>query len=166
MVKSLDGQDISPPTSPDALVGAISALIRAEHRHAAYVASSLALPLADTLALYHLANEPLSARALGDRLNLTSGSVTALIDRLVDNKIARRKPHPDDRRVVMVELTKHGHAQSWKVLQFFIGDVIAAAIELPADERATVTKFLVSLVEKIDADTERLGQVSVTRARP
>jgi DNA-binding MarR family transcriptional regulator len=156
MTKSLDSQDITA----DEVVGVISALIRSEHRHAAFVASTLDLPLADTLALYHLANEPLSAKALGEHLNLTSGSVTALIDRLVDRKIARRLRHPTDRRVVLVELTKTGHAQSWKVMQFFIGGVVALANELSPAERIAVNRFLRQLVEAIDTDTHRLKDES------
>jgi DNA-binding MarR family transcriptional regulator len=152
MGKSLDSQDISA----DLIIGAVSALIRAEHRHAAFVATTLGLPLADTLALYHLANEPLSAKALGERLNLTSGSITALIDRLVDRKIARRLPHPSDRRAVMVELTKTGHSQSWEVMQFFVGKVIALATELPPAERIIINRFLERLVEAVQTDTDRL----------
>jgi DNA-binding MarR family transcriptional regulator len=63
------------------VVGAVSQLIRSEHRHAAYLGLAMDLSPADTLALYHLANEPLLASALAERLGLTSGSVTALIDR-------------------------------------------------------------------------------------
>jgi DNA-binding MarR family transcriptional regulator len=159
MTKSLDSQDISP----DRLVGTISALIRSEHRHAAFVARTMDLPLTDTLALYHLANEPLSAKELGECLNLTSGSMTALVDRLVERKIARRLPHPTDRRIVLIELTKTGHAQSWKVMQHFVGRVVGLSVELPPTDRNAVANFLQQLVEVVDTDTERLMNDS---ARP
>src|SRR5262245_57584956 len=42
---------------------------------------------------------------LGVRLSLTSGSVTALIDRLERLGWAERTPHPDDRRKVLVRST-------------------------------------------------------------
>jgi MarR family transcriptional regulator, organic hydroperoxide resistance regulator len=114
------------------------------------------LPLADALALYHLADEPLSASVLGDRLGLTSGSVTALVDRLVGRKLARRRAHDSDRRVVLVEMTKTGHAQSWNSLQHFIGDVVQLCVELEPAERATVDRFLRRLIAIIDTDTEQL----------
>jgi DNA-binding MarR family transcriptional regulator len=152
MASSLDNQDISS----NVVVGAISALIRAEHQHAAFLSQAMDLPAADTLALYHLANEPLSASALGDRLGLTSGSVTALIDRLVHKDMARRTNHPTDRRVVLVELTEHAHGESWQLLQHFIGDVTRASEELSATERVIVTRFLTHLTTLIDADTKRL----------
>jgi DNA-binding MarR family transcriptional regulator len=139
-----------------AIVGAVSALIRAEHRHAAFVSQAMELPLADMLALYHLANEPLNASALGDRLGLTSGSITALVDRLVARKLARRINHPTDRRVVLIEMTKTGHSQSWKLLQNFIGGVIQLSESLPTNEQAVVAKFLHSLGALVNEDTDRI----------
>jgi DNA-binding MarR family transcriptional regulator len=152
MVKKLDGQG----TQPEMVVGSISALIRAEHRHAAHLARAMGLPLADALALYHLANEPLGASVLGDRLGLTSGSMTALVDRLAARKMVRRTPHPTDRRGVLIEMTKAGHAESWTALQHFVGDVVGLSMQLSPAERTTVETFLRSLVAIVDADTARL----------
>jgi DNA-binding MarR family transcriptional regulator len=152
MVKKLDSQDIPD----DLVVGAVSALIRSEHRHAAYLAHQMKLPLADALALYHLANEPLGASVLGQRLALTSGSVTALVDRLVERKLVRRTPHPTDRRSVLIEMTKTGHAQSWNELQHFVGDVVGLVMNLNPTERTTIDTFLRRLVAIVDNDTERL----------
>ncbi len=153
MVKSLDRQD-NPAND---VVGAVSALIRAEHQHAAHLARAMDLPAADTLALYHLANEPLNARELGTRLGLTSGSVTALVDRLIERKLARRSAHATDRRVVLIELTKSGHQQSWNVLQYFIGDVVSMCSQLKPAEQRTIEKFLRALTGAVDRDTERLA---------
>jgi DNA-binding MarR family transcriptional regulator len=151
MTKNLDSQAISP----DQVVGVVSALIRAEHRHAAYMARSLHLPAADSLALYHLANEPLSASALGERLGLTSGSVTALVDRLIRKGFVQRHAHETDRRVVLVEMTKQGHEAAWNVVQYFVRDTFALCGELSAVERKTIERFLQKLVTVIDADTDR-----------
>jgi DNA-binding MarR family transcriptional regulator len=138
------------------VVGAISALIRSEHRHAAYLGLSMGLNSADTLALYHLANEPLSASALGERLGLTSGSVTALVDRLTSRKLVKRSPSRTDRRMVFIELTKTGHAASWKQLKAFIVSVEQAAASLSAAEQRTVLDFLSTLAKLTDADTEQM----------
>ena len=50
---------------------------------------------------------------LGTLLSLTSGSVTALIDRLERLGWASRNRHPDDRRKIIVTLTK----QAWQIGQ-------------------------------------------------
>jgi DNA-binding MarR family transcriptional regulator len=157
MVKSLDRQDTSGnDVIGNDVVGAISALIRSEHQHAAHLARAMNLPAADTLALYHLANEPLNARELGARLGLTSGSVTALVDRLLERKLARRTAHATDRRVVLIELTKTGHQQSWNAMQHFIGDVVKLCADLKPAEQRTIERFLRALTEAVDTDTARM----------
>jgi DNA-binding MarR family transcriptional regulator len=156
MTRSLDGQD--KEISAQMVVGAISALIRSEHRHAAHLARTMELPAADMLALYHLANEPLSATVLGDRLGLTSGSVTALVDRLIARKLAKRRPHETDRRVVLIEMTKTGHTESWEQLQFFVRGTTHLCEQLKPSERRTVEHFLQSLVSLVDGDTDRMQQ--------
>jgi DNA-binding MarR family transcriptional regulator len=142
-------------TGTGEVVGAISALIRSEHRHAAYLGLAMGLSSADTLALFHLANEPLSASTLGERLGLTSGSVTALVDRLTERKMVKRRPSDSDRRMVYVEMTKAGHAASWKQLMHFVMSVEQAAASLSPGEQRTVAHFLATLTELIDADTDR-----------
>jgi DNA-binding MarR family transcriptional regulator len=144
-----------PANRAATVVGALSAVIRAEHRHAAYVGMALGLPAADTLALYHLANEPLTASQLGERLALTSGSVTALVDRLTARKFVKRTRSETDRRVVSIELTKGGHATSWKALGPFIMAIEEASAALSKTERATVEAFLTNLNAIIDTDTEQ-----------
>jgi DNA-binding MarR family transcriptional regulator len=138
------------------LVGLVSELIRAEHRHAAFLAQHQELPSADTLALYHLADRPLKSSELGDRLGLTAGSVTALVDRLIARNLVRRRPHERDRRVVLVEMTESGRAETWDALQHFIGDVIAMSQARPAKEGAVIANFLRELIDVVDRDTERL----------
>ena len=51
---------------------------------------------------------PLSAKALGAKVLLTSGSVTAAIDRLVTRGLVRREDDARDRRACIVHLTAAG----------------------------------------------------------
>jgi DNA-binding MarR family transcriptional regulator len=140
------------------LVGLTSALIRSEHRHAAFFAHRLNLPAADSLALFHLANEPLRSSELADRLGLTPGSVTSLVDRLIARNLARRIPHESDRRVVLVEMTEAGHAESWEALQHFITTVVRISARRSPEESTIIGKFLTELITAIDTDTERHKQ--------
>ncbi len=52
----------------------------------------------------------LSAGELADGLGLSSGAMTNRLDRLEEAGLVRRLPDPDDRRGVLVEPTKAGHA--------------------------------------------------------
>jgi DNA-binding MarR family transcriptional regulator len=155
----------SQTTSPDQLVGLTSALIRAEHRHAAFLARRMNLPAADTLALYHLANEPLKARELAERLGLSPGSVTALTDRLAARNLARRISHDSDRRVVLIELTPEGHSETWQILQYFIKNVIQISTERSPAERLAVGRFLEDLIRAIDNDTLRLQSAAASSSK-
>ena len=59
-------------------------------------------------ALYHLG--PLSLGELADKLLVTGGNVTYVMDRLEDQGLVYRSRNPDDRRVIQARLTAKGHA--------------------------------------------------------
>ena len=96
---------------------------------------------------------------LGERLGLTSGSVTALIDRLERLGWASRAPHPADRRKVLVVASPAalgiGLAE--------IGPMVVAIAELaagyPAKERKAIERFLAEAADAVDAivESRRVG---------
>jgi MarR family 2-MHQ and catechol resistance regulon transcriptional repressor len=57
-------------------------------------------------ALYHLG--PLSLGELADKLLVTGGNVTYVMDRLEDQGLVYRYRRPDDRRVIQARLTPEG----------------------------------------------------------
>ena len=63
------------------------------------------------------APEPLSPHELGERLLVTRGTVTGLLDTLQRQGLVRRIPHPGDRRMLLIELTETGRTvlrKSWR----------------------------------------------------
>ena len=63
--------------------------------------------------LYVLQNQgEMVQRQLSQWLHCTPRHVTTLIDTLADMDLVERKPHPTDRRAVLVALTEHGRAVS------------------------------------------------------
>lgn len=97
------------------------------------------------------AHGPLTPGELGTRLSLTSGSVTALIGRLEDLGWAKREPHPDDRRKVIVSLTKAAWQLGQDELVPYFDAVDGATGTLTAGERAVVMRFLEGLVGRVSA---------------
>ena len=67
----------------------------------------LTMPQFGTLeALYHLG--PLSLGELAEKLLVTGGNVTYVMDRLEDQGLVYRYRRPDDRRVIQARLTPEG----------------------------------------------------------
>ncbi|GLY67293.1 MarR family transcriptional regulator [Amycolatopsis taiwanensis] len=59
---------------------------------------------------------PLTPKDLVRHSGLAPASVTALIDRLERKGMVRRSPHPEDRRKVLIELTRPGDPGPWAYL--------------------------------------------------
>ena len=77
--------------------------------HRAARARRLAVPQVELTALEHLdALGGLTPGALGPRLGLTSGGVTALTGRLIDAGLVTRRRHPDDGRMRVLAVTPEG----------------------------------------------------------
>lgn len=102
--------DIDP--SPMAVFGRLHRLSRlvGDHVQAAYAQHGLDRGEFDVLATLRRAGPPfeLSPTALTASLMLTSGGMTARLDRLEDAGLIRRRPAARDRRRVVVTLTGTG----------------------------------------------------------
>ncbi|MGF1484119.1 MAG: MarR family winged helix-turn-helix transcriptional regulator [Opitutales bacterium] len=62
---------------------------------------------------------PAPVNALGQRIFLTSGSITSAVDRLENRGFVARRTRADDRRVVEVTLTADGKRISEKAIKSF-----------------------------------------------
>src|SRR5499433_3822705 len=51
---------------------------------------------------------PMPVNTIGPKVNLTPGSISVAVDRLLEKGLVSRKENPDDRRVRIVALTKSG----------------------------------------------------------
>ena len=60
----------------------------------------------EVLAVVEGAGEPLEPTVISERLLTTTGTMTSLLGTLERRGLVRRTPHPDDRRKVLVHLTK------------------------------------------------------------
>ncbi|MBI2708814.1 MAG: MarR family transcriptional regulator [Actinobacteria bacterium] len=62
------------------------------------------------LAVIEGAREPLEPGVIAERLIITSGSTTSILDTLERAGLVRRMPHPDDRRKLLVDVTDKASA--------------------------------------------------------
>ncbi len=65
---------------------------------------------------------------MGERLQVHPTSVTPIVDRLEGAGLVRRRPHPDDRRAVLAEITDAGRA----LVEVATADLLGAGFGLGA----------------------------------
>jgi len=98
-------------------------------------------------ALYHLG--PLSLGELADKLLVTGGNVTYVMDRLEDQGLVYRYRRPDDRRVIQARLTAEGRDLVAEVFPSHTSYVEHLSRHLTAEEQATLSSLLKTLGTEI-----------------
>lgn len=112
----------------------------------------------DALALRYLQDafrrgEDLRPTELAHRLDLSSASVTSVVDRLVRNGLVRREPHPSDRRssVLRPAPDPDGPRSPSGLDQHLMMDVLQA---MSPEQLSTIQDFLQRMRDAVD----RLGR--------
>ncbi|WP_213771207.1 MarR family winged helix-turn-helix transcriptional regulator, partial [Enterobacter hormaechei] len=71
----------------------------------------ITLPRFDLLAQLDRAPDGMTLGELSQRMMVSNGNITGLVDRLVEQGLIRRRPLPNDRRVQIVSLTAEGQRE-------------------------------------------------------
>ncbi len=101
--------------------------------------------------------EALTAGVLGQAVDLSSASVTALVDRLERAGHVRRVRDPQDRRRVVLEMSESAMAAGG---QFFGGlnrDLLAAMADYSEEELAVVHRFLSEVTAVVEQHAHAEG---------
>ena len=85
---------------------------------------------------------PLPINTIGRKVLLTSGSMTAAADRLVDKDLVERRRDPDDRRRVHLHLTADGHRVITDAYAKHARNLETVAAVLTPDERNELVRLL------------------------
>jgi MarR family 2-MHQ and catechol resistance regulon transcriptional repressor len=116
---------------------------RSLKRHAERSIEALDMCLSDFAILEALLHKgPQSVRDLGQRIDLTSGSMTTAIDRLETRGLVSRVDHATDRRTWVIHLTAEGRALISKVFAGHEQAMDRAMRGLSKSERSTLTNLL------------------------
>ncbi|HEY5061056.1 MAG TPA: MarR family transcriptional regulator [Gemmatimonadaceae bacterium] len=103
---------------------------------------------------------PLPVNTLGKRVLLTSGSMTAAVDRLVARRLVARKDDPHDRRVRVVALTAEGRRLIKSVFERHASDLDEVVSVLTESERSALLWLLRTLGQGADDAQEQLNDAS------
>jgi DNA-binding MarR family transcriptional regulator len=81
-----------------------------DHERRRQVSEALGISFGRARAVRRLARRPMSMGELATALVIDPPNATALVDELESAGLARRRPHPTDRRAKLVEATRKGKA--------------------------------------------------------
>ncbi|MCL6437347.1 MAG: MarR family transcriptional regulator [Rubrobacteraceae bacterium] len=123
--------------------------ISATLSYTAAVARRVGLGLSEVAALEHLGAGELTPKELGRRLSMSSGAVTALVDRLERAGFAKRYPNPEDRRSSVIRATPRGVAEARRHLRPLVQEIRAVVEHMDEDERRAVARFLRDVVAAV-----------------
>lgn len=94
---------------------------------------------------------PLKMRELAGALQVSMPAATHLVDQLERKGLVRRRPHPRDRRVTLVQVTARG-ARTAARSQGRAARLLAGILSgFPAGERRTVERFMKTMRDGLDA---------------
>jgi DNA-binding MarR family transcriptional regulator len=103
----------------------------------------LGLSPGELLALAHLSVAgSLGPTELTHRLQMTTGAMTAMLDRLTERGYVIREPHASDRRRVVVRLSDEGRDRIFAQVHGMADRIVAISSRLRADERRSVVRYI------------------------
>ena len=119
------------------------------------------------LAVVEGAGEPLEPSVIAERVLITTGSMTSVLDTLEKRGLIQRMAHPDDRRKLLVEITPHAQAILDELLPSFHArerEVISNALSIREQRE------LLQLIAKVQHAALQASSTpvshTVTRQRP
>lgn len=143
------------PTETADLIDQLAQLNMANERMRATLAKELGMSLHEFSALGYIDNAGGAAtpKALAGNLYITTGSATALIDRMVDAGLVARQPHPTDRRSILLELTDQGQSLMELIIARYAEATQAALGETSARQTKSIGNFVSRFTTALDSST-------------
>jgi DNA-binding MarR family transcriptional regulator len=119
------------------------------------------------IAVIEGAGGPLEPTVVAERLIITTGSMTSLLDTLEKRGLIRRQPHPEDRRKILVDVTP----EAVEILNVLLPSfhqreksIISAALS-PAEQRQLLD-LLAKVQAQISAQVDRPSDHRARRVVP
>lgn len=119
---------------------------QALQHHAERSIQSTGLCFSDFAAMEVLLHKgPMPINTIGDKVQLTSGSLTAAVDRLEKKGYVERHAEPGDRRIRMIHLTRNGKEVIQGIFKQHSDDLENVSAGLSVQERQSLIDLLKKL---------------------
>jgi MarR family transcriptional regulator, 2-MHQ and catechol-resistance regulon repressor len=109
---------------------------------------------------------PLPVNVIGDKVELTTGSITTAVDRMEAKWLVVRKSHPEDRRVRLVELTAKGRRLIEQAYAQHSADMEGAVKALSRRDRSKLIELLKRLGKGQQNESAPVANVHDDAAAP
>ena len=140
-----------------------SSLYLTEIDRARRVSGNLSATASQILAVIEGAEEPLPPHVIGERLLVTSGTMTSLLDTLERRGLIVRVAHPTDRRKLLIDITDEAR----RILDVMMPRIHAVSRDvfepLSEEERANFVEYLARVQERLYAMREQPPRVGDER---
>ncbi|MEM1186278.1 MAG: MarR family transcriptional regulator [Planctomycetota bacterium] len=120
---------------------------------------SLEINRTDLRCLNLLEHGPLTPKEIGRRLDLTSGSVTPLVDRLVERGLVSRRPSDHDRRSSVIALQTKAFEQLGGRYRLVADAIMQEFADLDDIDHAKAVKNLDSLIRALERGLDKVSDV-------
>jgi MarR family transcriptional regulator, 2-MHQ and catechol-resistance regulon repressor len=138
---------------------------RTQEAHARRSVEATGLCLSDFGALEALLHKgPLPVNTLGRKILISSGSMTAAVDRLEAQRLVERRSSAEDRRARIAHLTPKGEALIGRLFAEHARDMEQAFAALSGPEKTTLAALLRKLGPSAEAEAGQ-GESSIRRRR-
>jgi MarR family transcriptional regulator, organic hydroperoxide resistance regulator len=158
-----ENRNLTDDDSRKGLVGQLQVLAEVASTETALfqqaAAAQYGLGITDMKTLSILMQEgPMTAGDIGNRLSLTSGSVTSLIDRLERQELVKRQAHATDRRKVMVAVNQEELAAGDNIYRS-MGEAFSGLLEKYTTEQLEfLVEFYRASIEVTQQEIRKLAE--------
>lgn len=114
------------------------------------------------MSLFHAPNHTQTLSDLGEYLVVTRANITGLVDGLVEDGLIRRIDHPDDRRVILAQLTD----KALRFLDWFVPQHLKNIKTLMSVFTSEEKSQLTGLLDRLRAHMQKLGALTIVEPVP
>jgi len=106
--------------------------------------------------LWHIKkSQPVNMSFLHKRMYMANSTLTIIVDKLVEKELVKRYRNPDDRRVVLLELTESGNKLLCKMLNIRQSFLEQALVELDADKQQVLMELLGTILNNLEKSLDK-----------
>lgn len=159
MIASIEGHDLHHAKQSLRLwirIFLITTLVEKKIRGYLKEECETTLPRFDAMAALDRAGEKITMSQLSERLLVSNGNVTVLINRLVEDGLVDRNNDGDDKRVQYVKLTPAGRKQFGKMAKKHEAFIDAVFKDIDDDEISAILDNIGALAGKVQKNLSAL----------